>query len=79
MLKFIVGSGAVPVLDPGRNIDCVSGIKLPRGFSPLLIISSPRGDEQYLTAFAVDMPVVAAGRLKGDVPYGTPFVVSILR
>ena len=62
----------MPMLYPGRDIYNISGSKLSCRASPLLIISTPSHADKHLStaAFGVmDMPVIAAGRLKGHVEH----------
>src|SRR5699024_5526378 len=65
-----VGRRAVPVLDLGRDYHRIAGREGLRRLAPRLIPAAAGGAEQDLpAAFAgvVDVPVVAAARLKGDV------------
>ena len=62
----------MPVFDVRRNIDHASGGQFNRVFAPFLIVSSSADAYQHLAAAAfgaVDMPVVAAARLKCHVVY----------
>ena len=67
---------AVPVLDPGGDVDNVALVQFACGLAPLLIPAAPGGAEQYLPAAAdglMDMPVVAAPRFEGHVADDDPF------
>ncbi len=60
----------MPVLYLGRYIDNLSRSHLNCFLAPFLIIASSANADKHLTAAAfsvVDMPVVAAGRLKGNI------------
>ena len=62
--------GSMPVFHVGGNDNDITGAKAPRRFSVLLIPAAPSHADEDLTAAAagaVDVPVVAAARLKGDV------------
>ena len=61
---------AVPVLDLGRDDHRIAGGEGLRGLAPLLIPAAAGGAQQDLPAALgrmVDVPVVAAARLEGDV------------
>ena len=57
----------MPVLYLGRNVNHISRVQFLSGFAPLLIITPTRRTKKDLTAVMVDVPVVPAARLKGDV------------
>ena len=72
-----VGCGSVPVLDVSRNLDDVSGVQTLCGLALFLIPALALNADQHLAAAlacVVDMPVVAAARLKGDVVDGQVIV-----
>ena len=65
-----VRRSAVPVLYTGHNVDHIAGVQLLRLFAPFLIVAPAcHADEDLPAALArlVDMPVVAAAGLKGNV------------
>ena len=65
-----VGGGTVPVLHVGWDIHHVSGDDLAGRLAPFLVPALAVGDEQDLAAAfgrVVDVPVVAAAWLEGDV------------
>ena len=65
-----VRRGAMPVLHPGGDVDHVAGMELPGRLAPFLVPASAGHAEQNLSAAlagVVDVPVVPAARLKGDV------------
>ena len=57
----------MPVLDLGMDVNHIAGVQFLRFLSPRLVPAMSLGAEQNLSAFMVDMPVVAATRLKGHV------------
>ncbi len=64
---------AVPVLDVRRDDHNVAGVQLARRLARFLVPAAAAGAEQDLAAAfggMVDVPVVAAGRLKGHVADG---------
>ena len=68
--KPTVGGGAVPMLDPGGNVRKIAGQKTLRGLAPFLKEALPGDADQDLTASPIgvmNVPIVAAARLKGDV------------
>lgn len=67
MGKPAVFSGAVPMLHLWRYMDHVAGAQPLRGLAPCLIPSLAAGAQQDLAPLVMDVPVVAAARLKGDV------------
>ena len=73
MSKPTVSSSTVPVLHVGGNVDNSAGQNLHSGF-PLFLIPSSAGNthEHLSTSFRglVDMPVVAASRLKSHIGKG---------
>ena len=73
MGKPAVLGGAVPVFDPGGDHHGVAGLELPGFLAPFLLPAPALGAEQDLAAVLlclVDVPVVAAARLKGHVGDG---------
>ena len=70
MRKPAVLFGAVPVLHLRRDGDNRARFQADRRLALLLIPAAPRGADQELAAAALrvmDMPVIAAARLKCDV------------
>ena len=70
MAEPAVGLCAVPVLDIRRNGDDIADAQTLRGLALLLIPALAVDADEQLSAAAlrvVDVPVVAAARLKGDV------------
>ena len=68
--KPAVGLGTVPVLDVGRDGDHGAGGQADSGFALFLVPAFACGANQQLAAAlgrVVDMPVVAAAGLKGNV------------
>ena len=61
------GSGTVPMLDAGRNLDDVPRKKFARLFSPGLIIAAAPRRQKDLPAAVVDVPMIATSRLKCDI------------
>ena len=60
----------MPVLDPGGDVYHIAGVEFLSLFAPLLIVAPAGHADQNLTAALVrlvDVPVVAAARLKGHV------------
>ena len=72
MREPAVRCGAVPVLHAGGDVDTVARSHLHGVFAPLLVIA-PAGhtDEDLSAAFVgvVDVPIIAASRLKGYIKY----------
>ena len=72
-----VGGGAMPMLDVCRNLDDIAGVQTLRGLALFLVPALAVDADQHLSAAlacVVDMPVVAAARLKGDVVDGQVIV-----
>lgn len=72
-----VGGGAMPMLDVCRNLDDIAGVQALRGLALFLVPALAVDADQHLSAAlacVVDMPVVAAARLKGDVVDGQVIV-----
>ena len=67
MGKPTVRSGSVPVLYFRRDVDYIAGVQFFGGLAPFLIVSASCCTKQDLSAAMVDMPVVPAARLKGDI------------
>ena len=70
MAEPAVGLRTVPVLDIRRNGDDIADAQTLRGLALLLIPALAVNTDEQLSAAAlrvVDVPVVAAARLKGDV------------
>ena len=68
--KPAVGCRSVPMLDPSGDVDDVARQHLYGGFALLLIPSASGHAHQHLSSAlggVVDVPVVAAARLEGDV------------
>jgi hypothetical protein len=57
--------GSMPMSGFRRDIDHVAGVEFPGRLSPLLVPATSAGDEKDLSALVVDMPELAATRLKG--------------
>ena len=60
----------MPVFDAGSNIDYIAGVQFLRLFAPFLIVApSGHADEDLSAALIslMDMPVIPAARLKGDI------------
>jgi hypothetical protein len=60
----------MPVFDAGKNVHDITGEELPCLFPELLIPTPSTSYQQYLSAFfssLVDMPVVSASGLKGNI------------
>lgn len=75
--KPTIGSGAMPVLDVGGNLGDIAGVQALRGLALFLVPALAVDADQHLSAAlacVVDMPVVAAARLKGDVVDGQVIV-----
>ena len=65
-----IGAGAVPVLDISGDDNDVAGFEFLDGFALLLVVALAGDTEKSLTAAfgsLMNVPVVAAARLKGDV------------
>lgn len=65
-----VFAGTVPVLDACWDVDAVAGMHLDRLLAPFLIVANTSDtNEDLASAFfgMVDMPVVTAAGLEGDV------------
>ena len=60
MGKPAIRRSAVPVLDTGHNVDHIAGVQLLRLLAPFLIVAPACGTEQNLTAFVMNVPVIAA-------------------
>lgn len=67
MLEGAVRSGSVPVLGPGGHCDDGTGLHLDSGLSPFLIPAVTAHAYEYLHLLVMDMPVVAASGLEGDI------------
>ena len=57
----------MPVLHFGRNGDDGAGSHLDGFLAPFLIPATTRDADEHLHGLVVDVPVVTASRLKGDV------------
>ena len=58
---------SVPVLHLGRNSDDGAGSHLNGSLAPFLIPAAPSNADEHLYLLVVNMPVIAAARLVGDV------------
>ena len=70
MREPAIGCSTVPVLDLRGNIHHIAWMQLPWRFAPFLIVAPAcHADKDLPTALCsmVDVPVVPAARLKGDV------------
>ena len=67
VLHPAVGGGAVPVLGAGGDGDHHAGRQLHGSLAPFLIPSAAADADQHLDGVVVDVPVVAAAGLEGDV------------
>ena len=75
-----VGLGTVPVLDVGRDGDHGAGGQADSGFAFFLVPAFACGANQQLAAAlggVVDVPVVAAAGLKGNVAKNRPVLGSV--
>ena len=60
----------MPVFDFGGDVDAVAGVEFYRVFAPFLVVAATGDADEYLAAAGfgvVDVPVIAAGGLEGDV------------
>ena len=67
MLEPGIRSRAVPVFYFRRDVYNISGFQLLCLFAPFLIIAPSACYKEDLTAFVMDMPVIAAARLESHV------------
>ena len=67
MLHPRVLSGSVPVLHFGRDSNHYSRLQFYSLLAPFLIPATTRDADEYLHSLVVNVPVVTATWLKGDV------------
>ena len=60
----------MPVLHALGYLNHVAGLKQARGLAPLLVPAGAADADEHLYAAVMDVPVVAATRLEGDVAHG---------
>ena len=70
MGKPAVRSCSMPVLDFRRDAYHIAGVQFPWLAAPFLVVTATRSAQEDLSAVVMDMPVVPAPRLKGDVGNG---------
>ena len=77
MLEPRIFGGTVPVLHFGRDGDDGAGSHLLRFFAPFLIPAATGDADEHLYLLVVNMPVIAAARLEGDVHHTTTDICQI--
>ena len=70
MLEPTVASGAMPVLDAGRDGDDSARLKELCGLAPLLVKAFTGDAYKNLLGIVVDVPVVAAAGFESDIAEG---------
>ena len=72
----------MPMFDSRGDVDDIARMEFPGWLSPFLVIALPIGHEQYLPpAFlgSMDVPVVSAPRLEGDVGNEDPVLIKRIK
>ena len=77
MLHPAIGGGSVPVLHPFGDGNYNTRFQFHGLFAPFLIPAAAGHANQYLDLLVVDMPVVAAAELEGDIVDATAYIGQI--